>query len=79
MDTLGTIASVIAAIAGVITIWNSKGCVIKRIERKQRKLQELDDQFFRQHGPNANMSMHYPFWKKKEKLEVEIRELEKKI
>ena len=79
MDTLGTIASVIAAIAGVITIWNSKGCVIKRIERKQRKLQELDDQFFRQHGPKANMSMHYPFWKKKEKLEVEIRELEKKI
>ena len=79
MDTIGTIASVIAAIAGVITIWNSKGCVIKRIERKQRKLQELDNQFFLQYGPNANMSMHSPFWKKKEKLEAEINELRKKI
>lgn len=86
MDSIGTIAFIIAAITGIIAtitgiigIRNSKGNVIKRIERKQRELQELDNQFFRQHGPNANMSMHYPFWKKKEKLEAEIRELEKKI
>lgn len=83
MNTIGIIASVIAAIAAIITlvfsIRNSKGSVIKRIERKQRAIQDLDTQFARTHGLNANMSMHYPFWEKKQKLEAEINELRKKI
>ena len=86
MNDIGTIASIIAAITGIVAmitgivaIRNSKGNVIKRIERKQRKIQDLDTQFARTYGLNANMSLHYPFWEKKEKLEAEISELRKKI
>ena len=83
MNEIGIIASVIAAIAAIITliftIRNSKGNVIKRIERKQRQIQDLNTQFARTYGLNANMSMHYPFWTKKDKLEAEINELRKKI
>lgn len=83
MNEIGIIASVIAAIAAIITliftIRNSKGNVIKRIERKQRQIQDLNTQFAKTYGLNANMSMHYPFWAKKDKLEAEINELRKKI
>ncbi len=86
MNDIGAIASIIAAITGIvamitgiIAIRNSKGNVIKQIERKQRKIQDLDNQFVRTYGTNANMSMHYPFWAKRDKLEAEINELRKKI
>ncbi len=83
MNEIGIIASVIAAIAAIITliftIRNSKGNVIKRIERKQREIRELDNQFVRTYGLNANMRMHYPTQAKKDKLEAEINELRKKI
>ena len=83
MDEIGIIASVIAAIAAIITlvftIRNSKGNVIKRIERKQREIRELNNRFVRTYGLNANMRMHYPTQEKKDKLEAEINELRKKI
>lgn len=86
MNEIGTIASIIAAITGIvamitgiIAIRNSKGNVIKRIERKQRQIQDLNTQFARTYGLNANMSMHYPFWERKEQLEKEIQELKKRI
>lgn len=83
MNEIGIIASVIAAIAAIITlvftIRNSKGNVIKRIGQKQQQIQDLENQLRRTHGLNANMSMHYPFCKKKDKLEAEINELRKKI
>ena len=86
MNDIGTIASIIAAITGIvamitgiIAIRNSKGNVIKRIERKQQEIQDLDNQFARTYGLNANMSMHHPYWEKKDKLEAEINELRKKI
>ena len=83
MNELGIIASVIAAIAAILTlifaIRNSKGNVIKRIERKRNQIRDLEQRFYRTHGLNANMGMYPPFWKKKEKLEREIEELRKKI
>lgn len=86
MNDIGTIASIIAAITGIvamitgiIAIRNSKGNVIKRIERKQRQIQEIDNQFYRVFGLNANPSMHSPTWEKKRKLEKEIEELRKRI
>lgn len=83
MNEIGIIASVIAAIAAIITlvftIRNSKGNVIKRIERKQRQIQDLNTQFARTYGLNANMSMHYPTQRKMDKLENDIAELRKKI
>ena len=86
MSDIGTIASIIAAITGIvamitgiIAIRNSKGYVIKRIEQKQRKIQDIETQFARTYGLNANMSMHYPIQRKKSILEDEIEELRKKI
>ena len=83
MNEIGIIASVIAAIAAIITlvftIRNSKGNVIKRIEKKKRQIQDLDFQFSKTYGLNANMSMHYPTSMKKRKLEEEIEDLRKKI
>ena len=83
MSDIGTIASIVAAITGIVAmitgivaIRNSKGNVIKRIEKKQREIQKIDDQFYRQYGLNANTRMHYPTQTKKDK---EIEELRKKI
>ena len=83
MNNVGIIASVIAAVVAIITLFftirNSKGNVIKRIERKQRQIQDLDNQFYRTYGLNANMRMHYPTQEKKDKLEKEIQELKNRI
>lgn len=83
MNEIGIIASVIAAIAAIIalifTIRNSKGNVIKRIERKQAKIHNLEQWFYRTYGLNDDMRRHYDIQVKKEKLEAEINELRKKI
>lgn len=83
MDNIGIIASVIAAVVAIITLFftirNSKGNVIKRIERKQNQIHEIETRFYRSYGLNANLSMHYPTLEKKNKLEAEINELRKKI
>ena len=79
----GTIASIIAAITSIITlfytIYNSKGNVRRRIERKQRKINELEFQFSKKYGLNANMNQHYPTQRKKDKLENDINELKKEL
>lgn len=83
MNNIGIIASVIAAVVAIITLFftirNSKGNVIKRIEHKQRQIQDLENQLYRTYGLNANMRMHYPTQEKKDKLEKEIQELKKRI
>ena len=83
MNEIGIIASVIAAIAAIITlvytIRNSKGNVIKRVERKEAQIHALEQWFYRAYGLNDDMRRHYDIQVKKEKLEVEINELRKKI
>ena len=86
MNDIGTIASIIAAITGIVAmitgivaIRNSKGNVIKRIERRQWKIQELNNWFARTYGLNDDMRRHYNIQVKKERLEAEINELRKKI
>ena len=73
------IAAIAAIIALIFTIRNSKGNVVKRIERKQDQIHKIENQFYRSYGLNANMGMHYPTSSKKRKLEEEIEELRKKI
>lgn len=86
MDSIGTIASIIAAITGIIAtitgiigIRNSKGNVIKRIERKQDQIQEIQNQFYRRYGLNVNIEQHYPTYRKIQKIQSDIQELQKKI
>lgn len=86
MNDIGTIASIIAAITGIvamitgiIAIRNSKGNVIKRIERKQDQIHDLEQGFYRAYGLNDDMRRHYDIQVQKEKLEKEIQELKKRI
>ena len=83
MNEIGIIASMIAAIATIITlvftIRNSKGNVITRIERKRDEIARIETQFHRTYGINANLSQHYPTSMKVKKLQNDIQELQKKI
>ena len=83
MNNIGIIASVIAAVVAIITLFftirNSKGNVIKRIERKQNQIHEIENQFYRSYGLNANVRMHSPTFSKIDKLQKDIDELNKRI
>lgn len=79
MNIIGTIASVIAAITGILMVWNSKGNVVKRIERKREQIRDLETQVYRKYGMNANVRNHSPWNLKINKLERQIEELEKRI
>lgn len=80
---IGTTASIIAAVVATITlifsIRNSKGNITKRIERKQNQIHQLEQSFYRTHGLNGNMRMHYDIQAKKDRLENQIDELRKRI
>lgn len=83
MDNIGTIASVIAAIATTITLFftirNSKGNIVKRIERKREQIRDLETQVCRIYGINVNARTISPWGWKISKLERQIEELEKRI
>ena len=79
MNAIATISSVIAALTGIIMVWNSKGNVIKRIERKRQQISDLETQVYRRYGVNANIRNHSPWNWKINKLERQIEELEKRI
>lgn len=83
METISTIASVIAAITGIITIIltvsNSKWNIRKRIERKKYKIRQIDTQFRRTYGLNANIGMHHPTSSKIQRLENSISKLEQRL
>lgn len=66
-------------ITGIIAIRNSKGNVIKRIERKQAQIHALEQWFYRTHSLNDDMGRHYDIQVKKERLEKEIQELKNRI
>ena len=81
---IGTISSVIAAVAGVATLWfsvrNSKGNILKRIDKKQAQIRAIEDQQVRMYGINGRFPRTItPLDEKKEKLQREISELTRKL
>lgn len=59
MDTVGIICSIIAAFAGIITVifsylmWrDSKRNILKQIEKKHHKINQIEDQLFLQRRSN---------------------------
>ena len=84
MEDIGTISAVIAAIAAVATLWfsvrNSKGNVLKRIERKEEMIHQIDFENTKRYGINGRFGGPITSLdKKKMKLQKEIEELRKKI
>ena len=85
MNSIGIIASIIAAITGIagmiigiITLRNSKGNVIKRIERKEQQIYEIEQQFTKEYGLFADIRRH-PSSFIIEQLQNQINELKKRI
>ena len=84
-NMIGTIASVVAAIAAILTlrytVRMSKGNIRRRIEKKQRQIQDIDNQLVRKYGiyhtgqGRALTSLDV----KKGQLMSEIHELEKEL
>lgn len=59
MDTVGIICSIIAALAGIITVifsylmWrDSKRNILKQIEKKHHKINQIENQLFLQRRSN---------------------------
>lgn len=81
MKDIGTIASVVAAIGTIISIWYnkrmSKGSIRRRIARKERKIYDIQNQIYRIYGLNDNgtgRALTYLDIKKR-KLQEEIEDL----
>ena len=84
-NTIGTIASVVAAIAAILTlrytVRMSKGNIRRRIEKKQRQIQDIDNRLVKKYGiyhtirGRALTSLDA----KKAQLLSDIHELEKEL
>lgn len=82
---IGTILSVIAALASVYAIWQNerskKSNILRRIEKKRRKINDIDFLLKKTFGLNDNPKIR-PQTNldiKKQKLQKEIQELEKDL
>lgn len=80
---IGTIASIIAAVVATITLFftvrNSKWNILKRIERKEQIIRELNNQYLRTYGLQSNMNPNHPIYKKIKKIERSVEELKMHI
>lgn len=85
METIiGTIASLIAAVAAVATLWvtiiNSKGNIISRIDKKENEIQAIENLLVRKYGINRGVGWGIdPLDLKKEKLQSQINHLRRKL
>lgn len=82
MDSLGIICSIIAAFAGIITVmfsylmWrDSKRNVLRKIEKKERKINKIENQLFL-HG-RSNFWNNGELEMEKDKLQSEVDYLKK--
>lgn len=80
MNTIGVMASVVGALVGLITIWNSKWNILKRIDRKERQVKILEQKLYLKHGVNRPIGGPVtPLEMKIVKLRREIAELHRKL
>ena len=84
MELIGIISSVVAAIAAVITLWfairNSKGEILKRIEKKENKIRRIEHQLILKYGLNRGRGGFVtPLDEEKSRLQAEIVELRRKL
>ena len=84
MDTLGEIASVVAALAAIITLWvtirNSKGNILKRIDKKEKQLKIIEQEQYLKYGVHRPIGGPVtPLEMKMARLKREIAELRRKL
>ena len=81
---IGTIASIIAAVVAYMTlrftVRNSKGYILKQIDKKKKRMREIDIRLVKAYGLNRGRCHPItPLDEQKEKLEAEIIELQRKL
>lgn len=83
MEEIGTIASVIAAIATIATlifsIRTSKGYILKKIDRKELQIMRINRTLSIQRRQMEIGVPISPLEKKRDKLENEVNELKRKL
>ncbi len=83
MASIGVIASVIAAIVAiltlVVTIRNTKASLLRRIDRKEQQIHEIENYQCRKYGLNRRSNIITPLDEKKHRLQSEINELRKRL
>lgn len=84
MEIIGTIASVIAALAAIMTlrftIRHSKGNIRRRIERRQDKIRKIETQLVNMYGLDRGRCHPItPLDLEIERLQSEIMELQKDL
>ena len=85
MELIGVVASVIAAFAALITLWYtvrmSKGNVRRRIEKKKRRISDIQNQLCGRYGINDNGfgRPQTSLDRKRLQLWAEIQDLEKEL
>ena len=85
MDIAGVVCSIIAAFTGIITVifsylmWrDNKRNLLKKIEKKEREINEIDNRRFRTFGPDySGRGPINPLEAKKRKLQSEVDYLNK--
>lgn len=81
---IGAIASIIAAIVAYVslrfTVRNSKGYILKQIDKKKKLIREIEIRLVNAYGLNRGQCHPItPLDEQKEKLEAEINELQRKL
>ena len=81
---IGILASVVAALAAiaslVFSVRSSKSSVLKRIDRKEQKIREIDNALVRRFGlDSGGLRAMTPMDAKRSKLCIESEELKRKL
>ena len=84
MEIVGIIASLLAAIAALLslffTVRNSKGSILKRIDKKQKQILDIDNKLVHMFGINGRWpKVITPLDIKRSKLQSEINDLQRKL
>lgn len=84
IGVIGTTASIIAAVVAYMTlrftVRNSKGYILKQIDKKKKQIREIDICLVKAYGLNRGRCHPItPLDEQKEKLEAEINKLQRKL
>lgn len=84
VGVIGAIASIIAAVVAYMTLHftvrNSKGYILKQIDKKKKLIREIDIRLVNAYGLNRGQCHPItPLDEQKERLEEEINELQRKL
>lgn len=84
MEQIGIIASMIAAVAAIATLWfsvrTSRGNILKRIDRKEEQIRNIDHKLDLLFGLNRGTGGPItPLVEKRRRLQERVKQLRRKL